>query len=128
MDAREGRDLMRYFDQPMAFAGVAAFLVAPSESPVEIQYSCTGVEETQLPERVRLPVLVTAATGTLTVGRQMIELRTEVEKMAADALAYIEVVAEALPHLDATDEKLVDDLVQQKMAGLRSKPLRRTPR
>jgi len=93
------------------------------ETPPRVQYSAITNTETRLPEGMQ-PFIQTNRTGSLLVGDFLFGHRTELERMTAGSLQYINEIASALP-VDQEDERIVDALVAKRTASLATRPLRR---
>lgn len=89
-----------------------------------LQYSAISNTETRLPEGMLPAFVQTNRTGSLLVGDLVFGHRSEVERMTAGSLRYVQQIAAALP-VDAEDERIVDALVAKRTASLATRPLRR---
>jgi hypothetical protein len=66
---------------------------------------------------------VGSRTGALLVGDRVFAHRSEIERTVAGSLAFVREVAAALP-VDEADERIVEDLLATRTAGLNEQRLR----
>jgi hypothetical protein len=101
---------------------VAQQVVEVVRPQVRVRYSAVARTETPLPQGLR-PVSVGSRTGALLVGDRVFAHRSEIERTVAGSLAFVREVAAALP-VDEADERIVEDLLATRTAGLNEQRLR----
>jgi hypothetical protein len=109
----------------VGLAGVQQGTYAVHGEPApRVQYSAVTSSETRLPEGMQPMSLLENRTGRLLVGDSILRRRSDAERTVDASLNYIQRVAGALP-INEEDERMVDALVAKRIAGLKTRPLRR---